>query len=154
MKKNIFWATDISLYNWTDEIFEELKEEIKKEYELNDEEKIIEQIEEINDNDLDVCSYHLNKKTNPIIAISKENILFLGDNLNNIFDIDYGEAYWWYDDNDVFCTDKKYDTIITYTFREIKNPKYEAILKKQSLTHQEIEQYTMSIIDYIKEDNS
>ena len=40
MKKNIFWATDISLYNWTDEIFEELKEDIKKEYELNNGEEI------------------------------------------------------------------------------------------------------------------
>ena len=33
--------------------------------------------------------------------------------LNNIFDIDYSEAYWWYDNNDVFCTNKKYDTITT-----------------------------------------
>ena len=95
-----------------------------------------------------------NKDLNDIIRIYEDEIIFIGNNLNDIFNniLDYNSIYWRYDHNNVGCTDSWEDATKNYIFREIKPEYKDIILSKQNigLTFEEIENYTQSLVSYVK----
>lgn len=154
MKEKIYETLESICIN--KERLEQIKTEVREEYDMEDtsDEEVMDMIEEIIEDDLNVCMHYLNRKTNGIIKISEKTALFVGNNLNDIFNnIDeYNVACWWHDENNVYCTNKNKDMTTEYLFRELKNPKHkDKIQNREILTIKEIEQYTRSIVSYVEE---
>ena len=155
MKKEIIYSNDIKW--WTEEEIQGIKETIiedDEDFKNASEEEIMDEVQFRIDCELKLYIDVFNKDINNIIRICEDEIIFIGNNLNDIFNniLDYDSVYWWYDDNDVGCTDNYEDTTKKYIFREIKPEYKDIILSKQNigLTFEEIENYTQSLVSYVK----
>lgn len=155
MKKEIIYSNDIKW--WTEEEIEGIKETIiedDEDFKEASEEEIMDEVQFRIDCELKLYIDVFNKDLNDIIRIYEDEIIFIGNNLNDIFNniLDYDSVYWWYDDNDVGCIDNYEDSTKNYIFREIKPECKDIILSKQNtgLTSEEIKNYTQSLISYVK----
>lgn len=155
MKKEIIYSNDIKW--WTEEEIEGIKDTIiedDEDFKEASEEEMMDEVQFRIDCELKLYIDVFNKDLNDIIRIYEDEIIFIGNNLNDIFNniLDYNSAYWWYDHNNVGCTDNWEDATKNYIFREIKPEYKDIILSKQNtgLTFEEIENYTQSLVSYVK----